>query len=177
MNSEPTILLVDDDSNDVLLFRFALGKSPLEVDLRVAHSGLEAVKYLSGYGVFGNRAEFPMPGIVVLDLHMPGIDGLAVLRWIRRQRSLAGLPVVVFTGAECRRKEAIDLGADIYIRKGEDTGELLALLQQINLNWQRPSQAVSAVIEKFQSQQMPSVLSDDDGKPNISFGNLHLASL
>ena len=139
MLNEPTILLVDDDSNDVLLFRFALEKSPVNADLRVVHSGLEAVKYLSGYGVYGDRAEFPMPGIVLLDLHMPGVDGLSVLRWIRRQRSLASLPVAVVTGASCRRKEALEYGADIYMRKGEDTGELLALLQQINFNWQRPA--------------------------------------
>ena len=75
MPNEPTILLVDDDSNDVLLFRFALEKSPVNADLRVVHNGLEAVKYLSGYGVYGNRSEFPMPGIVLLDLHMPGVDG------------------------------------------------------------------------------------------------------
>ena len=139
MNNEPAILLVDDNTNDVLLFRFALGKSGLEADLRAVHSGLDAVKYLSGYGVYGNRSEFPMPAVVVLDLHMPGIDGLAVLRWIRRQRSLRDLPVVVYTGAECRREEALRYGADIYIRKEDDTSELLALLQQINLNWQRPA--------------------------------------
>jgi two-component system response regulator len=180
MHNEPTILLVDDDTNDVLLFRFALGASPLDADLRVAHSGLEAVKYLSGYGLFGNRTEFPMPGIVLLDLKMPGIDGLAVLRWIRRQRSLADLPVVVFTGAECRRKEAIELGADIYMRKGEDTGELLALLQQINLNWQRPAQVPSVVVERAKRKEAKnaSVLAIDNDRgyqPILSSGNLRWA--
>jgi CheY-like chemotaxis protein len=153
MQNQPTILLVDDNTDDVLLFRFALGRSPLEADLRVAHSGLEAVKYLSGCGLFGNRAEFPMPGIVLLDLQMPGMDGLAVLRWIRRQPSLAGLPVVVFTGAECRRTEAIEQGADIYMRKGEDTGDLLALLQQINLQWQRPARVPIVVVKKARKKE------------------------
>jgi CheY-like chemotaxis protein len=151
MNDEPTILLVDDNTNDILLFRFALGKSRFAADLRAVHSGLDAVKYLSGYGVYGNRAEFPMPGVVVLDLHMPGIDGIAVLRWIRRQRSLRDLPVVVFTGAECRREEALRYGADIYMRKGDDVAELLALLQQINLNWQRPQPA--RVFESTRTKQ------------------------
>jgi CheY-like chemotaxis protein len=142
MQHWPTILLVDDDADDVLLFRYALGESPLYAELRVVRDGLEAVKYLSGYGVFWNRAEFPMPGIVLLDLNMPGISGLKVLRWIRRQRSLCDLPVVVFTGSEHGRAEAIAHGADIFVRKGDGTGELLALLQQINLGWRRPEKAL-----------------------------------
>ena len=99
----------------------------------------EAVKYLSGYGVYGNREEFPMPGIVLLDLKMPGVDGYAVLRWIRRQPALANLPVVVFTGSDAGAAEALEKGADCYMRKGVDTDELLALLQQVNLGWQRNS--------------------------------------
>jgi len=146
MHNELTILVVDDDTNDIHLFRIALRASPFGADLRVAHSGLEALKYLSGYGVFVNRAEFPLPDIVLLDLHMPGVDGLAVLRWIRRQRLLAGLPVIVFTGDERLRPEALKYGADIYMCKEEGTGELLALLQQINLNW--PSLNVAVCQEK-----------------------------
>ncbi len=146
MQNLPTILFVDDSAEDVLLFRFALAQSPMQADLRVAHNGHEAVKYLSGYGAYGDRSEFPMPGIVLLDLHMPGIDGLAVLRWIRRQPSLANLPVAVFTGADLYgREEAIQNGADIYLRKGEDTGELLALLQQINFRWQRAEETSCAL--------------------------------
>lgn len=138
MQNLPTILFVEDNTNDVLLFRFALARSPMQADLRVVRDGHDAVKYLSGYGVYGNRSEFPMPGIVLLDLHLPGIDGLSVLRWIRRQRSLAKLPVAVFTGSShYGEAEAIENGADIYLRKGEDTDELLALLQQVNFNWQR----------------------------------------
>jgi two-component system response regulator len=118
----------------------------MQADLRVARDGHEAVKYLSGYGVFGDRTEFPMPGIVLLDLHMPGFDGLSVLRWIRRQPSLANLPVAVFTGSDLYgRTEAIENGADIYLRKGEDTGELLALLQQINFRWQRSEETPCAL--------------------------------
>jgi CheY-like chemotaxis protein len=139
MHNWPVILLVDDDTNDVLLFHYALEESPLHADLRVVRDGHEAVKYLSGYGVFANRREFPLPGIILLDLNMPGIDGLAVLRWMRRQRSLADLPVIVFTGSDVRQAEALAHGADMYMRKGEDTGELLALLQQINAGWQRNS--------------------------------------
>jgi CheY-like chemotaxis protein len=136
METCPTILLVDDDANDVLLFRYALERSPMNADLRIARSGLEAARYLSGYGVFSNRAEFPMPTIVLLDLAMPGVDGFQVLRWIRRHRSLSDLAVVVFTGSESGRAEAARYGADAYVLKSTEPGELLALLQQISLDWQ-----------------------------------------
>jgi CheY-like chemotaxis protein len=149
MQNSPTILFVEDNTNDVLLFRFALARSPMQADLRVVRDGHEAVKYLSGYGVYWDRSEFPMPGIVLLDLHMPGIDGLSVLRWIRRQPSLAKLPVVVFTGSDLYgREEAIENGADIYLRKGEDTDELLALLQQVNFRWQQ-AKAIPGVVARL----------------------------
>jgi CheY-like chemotaxis protein len=144
MQHWPTILLVDDDADDVLLFRYALGESPVCAELRVVRDGLEAAKYLSGYGVFGDRDEFPMPGIVLLDLNMPGVGGLPVLRWMRRQPTLANLPVIVFTGSEHTSAEAIATGADVFMRKGEGTGELLALLQQINLGWQRNNKMLCA---------------------------------
>lgn len=139
MNYSPTILLVDDDADDVLLFRYALGACSLPAELRVVRDGHDAVKYLSGYGVFGKRDQFPLPGIVILDLHMPRYDGYSVLRWIRRQPSMTGLPVVVFTGTKEGAAKALEQGADIYLRKGADTGELLALLQQVNLDWQQKS--------------------------------------
>ncbi|HTD66733.1 MAG TPA: response regulator [Candidatus Limnocylindria bacterium] len=165
MNNSPTILLVDDDADDVLLFRYALGESALPAELRVVHNGLDAVKYLSGYGVFGNRAEFPMPGLVLLDLQMPGLDGLGVLRWVRRQHSLVNLPVVVFTGSDHGPAEAIENGADVYLRKGADTSELLALLQQVNLGWQRNGHGT----HHHQPDPVAFALNTSDRYPGLKF--------
>ena len=100
MRNLPTVLLVDDDPDDILLFRNALRKSPVLVKLQVVCDGHDAIGYLKGEGAFANRAQYPLPGIVLLDLHMPRVGGLVVLRWIRKQTSLAGLPVVVFTGSD-----------------------------------------------------------------------------
>jgi CheY-like chemotaxis protein len=137
MNHLPTVLLVEDNHTDAMLFCLAVKKSPLRVQTRVVHDGHDAVRYLKGDGIFGNRKNYPLPGLVVLDLHMPGLCGLGVLRWIRKQRWLAGLPVVIFTGTDQERslEEALESGADTYLLKGHDTEGLLTLLQNADLNW------------------------------------------
>lgn len=137
MNHLPTVLLVEDNHTDALLFCIAVKKHQLHVRTQVVNDGHDAIRYLRGEGVFGNRKLYPLPGLVVLDLHMPGVDGLAVLRWIRKQRWLAGLPVVIFTGTDYQRSldEAMGSGADTYLLKGHDTEGLLALLQNADLNW------------------------------------------
>ena len=142
MRNLPTVLLVDDDPNDILLFQNAVEESSLRVQLQTVRDGYDAIEYLKGEGAFGNRAEYPLPGIVILDLHMPRVGGLAVLRWIRSQPSLAGLPVIVFTGSDYLRSvtEAMENGADTYVVKDQDTNGLIDLLQHMDLGWNPRSQ-------------------------------------
>lgn len=139
MNQLPTVLLVEDNHTDALLFCLAVRKSAVHFETQVVHDGHDAIRYLKGDGIFGNRKHYPLPGLVVLDLEMPGVCGLAVLRWIRKQRRLAGLPVVVFTGSEHGDsiKEALQSGADTYLLKNDDAEGLIALLENANLNWNR----------------------------------------
>lgn len=142
MRNLPTVLLVDDDPHDILLFRSAVEERPLEVQVQAVRDGYDAIEYLKGDGAFGNRAKYPLPGIVILDLHMPRVGGLAVLRWIRNQPSLEGLPVVVFTGSDylCSVTEAMESGADTYVVKDQDTGGLIDLLQHMDLGWNQRNQ-------------------------------------
>jgi len=140
MESLPTVLMVDDNPHDGVLFRFAVAERASALQLRMAKDGREAIAYLSERGQFADRNEFPMPGLVLLDLHMPGIDGLGVLRWIRAQPRLAGLPVILLTGSDdqCSSHVAYDNGADLYVTKDADPTELMALLEQVNLGWTPP---------------------------------------
>ena len=137
MSHMPTVLLVEDNHTDALLFCLAVRKSSVRFQTQVMHDGHDAIRYLKGDGIFGNRKNYPLPGLVILDLHMPGVCGLGVLRWIRKQRWLAGLPVVIFTGTDQERslEEALQSGADTYLLKGNDTAGLLALLENADLNW------------------------------------------
>ena len=74
MPNGPAILLVEDESGDVLLIQRAFQKSGLPYRLRVVHDGDQAIQYLSGQGPYGNRQRFPLPFLVLLDLRMPGIE-------------------------------------------------------------------------------------------------------
>ena len=150
MNHQPTVLLVEDNHTDALLFCIAVKRSSLRVRTQVLNDGHDAIRYLRGEGVFGDRKVYPLPGLVVLDLHMPGVGGLAVLRWIRKQRWLVGLPVVVFTGTDYERSlgEAMESGADTYLLKGHDTEGLLTLLQNADLNWNDSQAGIEDILVK-----------------------------
>jgi CheY-like chemotaxis protein len=81
--NHPTVLYVEDDDNDVLLMRRAWMKAGIRGSLQTVPDGEEAVRYLPGQGQYVNHVEHPMPGLVLLDLKLPKMSGLEVLKWIR----------------------------------------------------------------------------------------------
>ena len=83
MSHQALFLLVEDTEDDVLLVQRAFIKAKILNPLQVVRSGEQAIEYLEGAGRFSNRAEFPLPSLVLLDLKMKGLDGFGVLRWIR----------------------------------------------------------------------------------------------
>src|ERR1700704_1217217 len=88
------ILLVEDRGDDILLIQRAFQRAGLKNPLQAVCDGEEAIAYLSGEGKYSNRAEYPLPWLVLLDLKMPRVDGFAVLKWIRQQPGLSSLAVV-----------------------------------------------------------------------------------
>src|SRR5205814_846191 len=93
------ILIVEDRDDDILLMRKAFHKASMNNPIHVVRDGEEALAYLSGKNKYANRAEYPLPVLVLLDLKLPGMDGFEVLSWIRRQEGIRGLPVVVLTSS------------------------------------------------------------------------------
>jgi len=85
MLQEATILLVEDDSNDVFLMERAFNKARLANPLKVVRDGEEAISYLLGEGIYADRAEYPMPFMILLDLKMPRLSGFEVLEWLESQ--------------------------------------------------------------------------------------------
>lgn len=129
------VLLVEDLEDDILLIRRALRRSRVSIPLQVVRTGEEAIAYLSGEGKYENRAEYPLPTLVLLDLQLPGINGYDVLAWIRQQDGIRGLPVVVLTSSNLLRdvNRAYQLGANSFFVKDVDfekTADLFALLKQ-----------------------------------------------
>ena len=131
------ILLVEDNEDDVFLMRRALRGARVANPLYVVEDGQEAENYLSGVGKYADRAEYPVPAIVFLDLKLPYISGHDVLAWIRRQKDLEGLVVIVLTSSN----EASDLsrcyalGANSYLVKPPTPEQLEDLAKAFKWYW------------------------------------------
>ena len=94
-----TILLVEDSADDVFFMERAMKTAKFSATLKVAKDGQVALDYLGGKGEFADREKFPMPCLVLLDLKLPHVLGLDILKWIRNQPALQGLPVVVLSSS------------------------------------------------------------------------------
>jgi len=132
-----TILLVEDDPNDVLLIRRAFRKSDVTNPIQVVGDGEEAIAYLSGRGPYADREHYPLPVLLLLDLKLPRKSGFEVLEWLRQQPGLKRLRVAVLTSsAETPDiNRAYDLGANSYLVKPVRFEGLLRMVQTLNLYW------------------------------------------
>ena len=131
------ILLVEDNPRDEALTRRALAKSNIINEIVVAHDGVEALDYFAGTGVFAGRDVSVMPQLVLLDLKLPKVDGLEVLRRIRADPRTRGLPVVVFTSSSEEEDviSSYSLGANSYVRKPVEFDQFLEATKQLGLYW------------------------------------------
>ena len=93
------ILLAEDDDNDVLLIQSAFKGAGILTPIYVVRDGDEVIAYLKGVGKYANRADYPLPSVLLLDLKMPRKTGFEVLQWIRSERTLQTLRVIVLTGS------------------------------------------------------------------------------
>ena len=131
------ILLVEDNPRDEALTLRALRKSNVVNEVVVARDGVEALDYLFGEGAHAGRAREGMPQVVLLDLKLPKVDGLQVLRRIRGDERTRRLPVVIFTssGEEEDLIKSYDLGANSYVRKPVDFEQFMDATRQLGLYW------------------------------------------
>ena len=137
MTDQALFLLVEDNPDHVLLLQRAFKRAKILNPLQVVRSGEEAIEYLAGKGKYSNRAEFPPPALVLLDLKMPGIDGFDLLRWIRHEQGMAGLRVVVLTTSDDARDvdRAYKLGANSFLVKPTDFDRFVEISQALNGYW------------------------------------------
>jgi CheY-like chemotaxis protein len=123
--NDTCILLVEDEVNDVLLFKIAFDHAGIALPLRVVTDGQMAIDYLSGAGAFADRNEFPTPCLVLLDLKLPRQSGFEVLKWIREQPAFRHIVVIILTSAEHEQDvaQAYDLGANSFVVKPMDVAQ------------------------------------------------------
>lgn len=136
MNSKP-ILLVEDNPDDEALALRAFRKSNISNDIVVTRDGAEALDFLFAQGAYADRDSRDLPAVVLLDLKLPKIDGLEVLRRIRDNQQTRTLPVVILTSS--RQEEDLvngyNLGANSYVRKPVDFNEFVSAVGQLGMYW------------------------------------------
>jgi CheY-like chemotaxis protein len=132
-----TILLVEDNADDEALTVRALKKNNVTNDLVIARDGVEALDYVFGTGAYSGRDTSVLPGLVLLDLKLPRIDGLEVLRRMRGDERTKRIPVVVLTSSKEEQDviRSYDLGANSYIRKPVNFNQFTEAVRQLGLYW------------------------------------------
>jgi CheY-like chemotaxis protein len=137
ISNYPVVLHVEDDPNDRALFRSALRRSQIPLQLESAEDGQLAIDYLSGTGDFEDRTRFPLPSLILLDLKMPRKTGFEVLEWIRQQPQFRTLPLVIFTSStnESDVEQAYEEGANSYLLKPLEFEGLVATIKDIYHYW------------------------------------------
>jgi two-component system response regulator len=137
MPKEATILLVEDNQDDIDLTLRAFHKSKIANRIAVARDGQEALDYV--FAAAANLRHDPdaMPQVVLLDLKLPKLSGLDVLRALRSDERTRRLPVVVLTSSKHERDivESYDLGANSYVRKPVDFAEFIEAARHLGLYW------------------------------------------
>jgi len=135
--NDKIILLIEDNPDDEELTRLALQESNILNQVVVARDGVEALDYLFGVGTQAGRDLSVMPQLILLDLKLPKIDGLEVLRRLRADERTRLLPVVILTSSNEERDllSGYGLGANSYVRKPVDFGQFIEAVRQLGLYW------------------------------------------
>ena len=131
-----TILLVEDDENDVFFVQRAMKNAGVLNPIQIASDGQQAIDYFQGTGKFADREEFPLPYLVLLDLKLPRVMGLDVLKWIRQQPGVAAIVVILSSSKEeADVTTAYRLGANGYLVKPAEASQLNDMAKSIKDFW------------------------------------------
>ena len=134
---EKTILLVEDNTDDIDLTLRALKKNNIQNEIKVVNDGIEALDFLWGRGKYANRDLNNLPTVILLDIKLPKIDGIEVLRQIRENEITKLIPVVILTSSREEQDliNGYSLGANSYIRKPVDFNQFAEAVSQLGLYW------------------------------------------
>lgn len=133
------ILIAEDDSDDAALLQRALSQSGLRGPFHFVPDGLEAIAYLEGQGDYADRNKFPFPNVIITDLKMPRLDGLALLQWLSDHPYCHVLPAILLSSSDLREDiaSAYKLGANTYFTKPTRFQALLDLVRSLKEYWCR----------------------------------------
>ena len=131
MKVDKLIFLVENSADYVFLLEQAFQKAGISYPLKIARYGNEAILYLKGVGIYGDRSHYPLPQIIILDMSIADGSALSVLGWIRKQPAFSAIPVFVLVLASDKRMvyDALDKGANAYFIKRDDLDELVRMIK------------------------------------------------
>jgi CheY-like chemotaxis protein len=137
LSTSQSVLLVEDDDNDVILIKRAFEKSRLLNPIHAVENGEEALAFLSGQGKFSDRDAFPFPALLLLDLKLPKKTGFEVIQAVRSNPDWKCLLIVVLSSSNLNPdiNRAYELGANSYLVKPPDFDNLTAMLKQLQSYW------------------------------------------
>ncbi|HEX2973708.1 MAG TPA: response regulator [Tepidisphaeraceae bacterium] len=143
MKPDAAVLHAEDDRNDAFFMQLAFGEAGLANRLFQVPNGWGVIDYLEGNPPYADRARYPFPSLLLLDLKMPGMDGFKVLEWRREHPAFAGLPTVVLSASDDAgdREQAQALGASEYRLKPLAFSELVELVRELHERWLVPEHA------------------------------------
>jgi CheY-like chemotaxis protein len=135
VKNEGVIFLLENSTDYLFNLDQAFRRSQVLNPLRVARYGNEAILYLKGIGIYGDRSHYPLPMLIIIDLSTPDGSGLAVLGWIRRQAEFDHVPVIILVQPNQDKflQEAFDRGANAFYVKRDDLEGLAQMIKSLNL--------------------------------------------
>jgi two-component system response regulator len=131
------VLIVEDDPDDEELALRALNKINIANEIVVVRDGAEALEYLFGTGAYSGRDAEELPEVILLDLKLPKVDGLEVLKRLRADQRTETVPVVILTSSDEQRDvvDSYKLGANSYVRKPVEFDEFMQAVEELGLYW------------------------------------------
>src|SRR5712671_3800064 len=134
------ILVVEDDVNDVFFLKYAFDKAEIKNPVMVVGNGQQAIDYLSGRRDYSDRKRFPLPGLILLDLNLPIMPGMDVVKWKHEQPKLSAIPLVILTSSrnEEEVEECYQRGIEAYLVKPLSNAERVEVAKTIKSCWIDP---------------------------------------
>jgi CheY-like chemotaxis protein len=132
-----TILVAEDDENDLVILSYAFKQAELPHKLHHVPDGEAAIAYLLGSAPYNDRRKHPLPDLLLLDLKMPKVSGFDVLAWLQTQPALGQMPVIVLSGSELEedKLQCAQLGADDFQTKAGDFRQAVRIVKEIDARW------------------------------------------
>ncbi len=130
------LLVAEDDSNDVFIFKVAIKKATLPYQLHFVEDGGQAIDWFRGTGQYADRSQYPIPHVLITDLKMPRTSGFELLKWVRSQPTFASLPIIVLSSSDepSDVTRAYSLSATSYFIKTIEYKDVIEFLRALTLS-------------------------------------------